>query len=58
MNEGQTTTIVTSVTEAASGIVTDATSMLTSVAPILIGLIGLGIVLSIGIKYIKKMKSA
>lgn len=58
MNEGTTTTIVTSVTEAASGIVTDATSMLTSVAPILIGLIGLGIVLSIGIKYIKKMKSA
>lgn len=58
MDNTTTTTIVSTVTDAAGNIVTDATSMLTGVAPILIGLIGLGIVLSLGIKYVKKMKSA
>lgn len=58
MDNTTTTTIVSTVTDAAGDIVTNATSMLTGVAPILIGLIGLGIVLGLGIKYVKKMKSA
>lgn len=52
----ETVTVTSAVSTAATTIASDATTMITTVAPISIGVVGAGIVLRIGIKYLRLMK--
>lgn len=49
-------TIVSAITNQASSIITDGISMISGVAPYIVAMIGVGVVLSIGLKYIRKMR--
>lgn len=56
--EGETSTVATQMGTLATSVQNDAMSTITAVLPAIIGVVGIGVVVGIGIKWVRKMRAS
>lgn len=56
--EGATNAVVTAVNSMISTVSADVTSIITTNAPIIAGVVGAGVLLGVGLRFIKRFRSA